>query len=135
MRGNDSMGLKSFKDLMVWRRSIELVTEIYRITKELPASEAYGLSSQMRRAAVSIPSNIAEGYKRKGRAEYLQFLCIAEASAAELETQIIILKKVYPEIPVGDVDPILLEVQKMLYKLINSLSPTPYTPTPNPSSS
>lgn len=126
------MSLKSFKDLLVWQRSIELVTEIYRITKELPASEAYGLGSQMQRAAVSIPSNIAEGYKRKSRSEYLQFLRIAEASAAELETQVIILKNVYPKIPLGNTESILLEVQKMIYKLIQTLTPT--TLNPNPSS-
>ena len=89
------MPIESFKQLKVWQKSIELVKEIYQVTNQLPKPELYGLSSQMRRAAVSIASNIAEGYKRKNRGEYLQFLNIANASTAELETQIIIVKEIY----------------------------------------
>ncbi|MBU4479841.1 four helix bundle protein [Patescibacteria group bacterium] len=90
--------MKSFKQLIVWQKSILLVKEIYEITKKFPQNEMYGLVSQMRRSAVSLPSNIAEGYKRRGIKEYLQFLSIAEASSAELETQIIISKDLYKKL-------------------------------------
>lgn len=79
---------RSYRDLIIWQKSMVLAVEIYRLTKQFPKTEQYGLSSQMQRAAVSIPSNIAEGSKRKHLAEYLQFLSIANGSAAELETQI-----------------------------------------------
>lgn len=83
----------SHKDLIVWNKSIELVEEIYKITRGFPHEELYGITSQMRRAAVAIPSNIAEGYARKSYKEHLQFYLIAFASAQELETQLIISKK------------------------------------------
>ncbi|MEA1877465.1 MAG: four helix bundle protein, partial [Bacteroidota bacterium] len=86
--------------------------------------ELYGLVSQMRRAVISIPSNIAEGYKRKRRGEYIQFLCIAEASAAELETQIIISRKLYKKIDFDMPESLLIEVQKMLYFMIQTLKQT-----------
>src|SRR3989338_11366185 len=84
--------MNSYKDLIVWQKSIELVIGIYKMTDKFPKSELYGLTSQIRRAAVSISSNIAEGYTRKHRLEYIQFLRIAFGSG-ELETQIIIAKK------------------------------------------
>ncbi len=77
-------------DLKVWQESMELVTDIYRITNNFPRDEVYGLTSQMRRAAVSVPSNIAEGAARTSNKEFLQFLSIARGSLSELETQIII---------------------------------------------
>jgi four helix bundle protein len=81
------MGLiKSYKDLEIWQEGIRLVREIYALTKEFPKEELYGLTSQMRRAAVSIPANIAEGYARHHRNEYRQFLYITLGSLAELET-------------------------------------------------
>ena len=82
--------VKSYQDLIVWQKAMDLVTEIYRITKNFPKEEIYGLTNQMRRAAISIPSNIAEGHARKSRAEYIRFLSIAQGSRAELETQILI---------------------------------------------
>ena len=82
--------MKSHKDLEVWKRSVELVTSIYAITKNYPQYEIYGLTNQIRRAAVSIPSNIAEGAARKNPKEFIQFLYIALGSSSELETQIII---------------------------------------------
>lgn len=81
---------KSYKDLIVWKKAIELVKEVFIQTNQFPQSELYGLISQMRRAAVAIPSNIAEGYGRNSTKEYIQFLSIAYGSALELETQIII---------------------------------------------
>ena len=79
-----------YKDLIVWQKSIELVKEVYCLVKKLPREEMFALSDQMRRAVVSIPSNIAEGYSRKTTKEYLNFLSIAMGSNAELETQLII---------------------------------------------
>ncbi len=87
------MSLRSYKELIVWQRSIELTIEIYRLTGTFPKSEMFGICSQMRRASVSVPSNIAEGYSRRNRLEYSRFINIAYASAAELETQMIIAKK------------------------------------------
>lgn len=85
--------VKSYKELIVWQRSIELVKEIFLLTNILPKSELYGLTSQMRRAAVAIPSNIAEGYGRNSTKEYAQFYSIAYGSALELETQLIIVEE------------------------------------------
>lgn len=82
--------INSFRDLNIWRNGIELVKIIYEISGSFPSSECYGLTSQIRRAAVSIPSNIAEGHMRGHRAEFKQFLFIALGSLAELETQLII---------------------------------------------
>ena len=85
--------MSNFKELMVWQKAIDLVTEIYKITRAFPKEEVFGLVSQMQRAAVSIPSNIAEGHERNSDKEFAQFLCIARGSLAELETQIIIAEK------------------------------------------
>lgn len=115
------MYLKSFKKLIVWQKSIELVEEIYILTKDFPKEETYGLSSQMRRASVSIPSNIAEGQRRKDVPESLQFLRIADASSAELETQLIIAKKLYPNFNYSRAENLLDEIQKMLYKMKENL--------------
>jgi four helix bundle protein len=82
----------SFKDLVVWQRAVELTTEIYRLTAAFPSSERFGLSNQLRRAAVSIASNIAEGYGKATRGEYLQSLGHARGSTCELQTQLIIAK-------------------------------------------
>jgi four helix bundle protein len=87
------MGIKTFRDLTIWQKSIELVIEIYSVTKEFPKEETYGLVSQMRRAAVSIPSNVAEGFRRFHNKEYKQFLYISSGSCGELETQVTIAKK------------------------------------------
>ena len=81
--------LKSYRDLVVWQKAMDLVVEIYKLTKKLPREERFGLTSQMRDAVVSIPSNIAEGYCRRRRGEYLHFLGIASGSLGELETQMI----------------------------------------------
>jgi four helix bundle protein len=85
--------IKSFKDLNIWQKGIELVENIYQITKDFPKEEQYSLSAQIKRAAVSIPSNIAEGFRRKHNKEYKQFLYIALGSCAEIETQLIIANK------------------------------------------
>lgn len=87
------MAVKGFKELLVWQKAIDLVDAVYIVTESFPAKEVYGLSSQMRRCAVSIPSNIAEGSERKGTKELLHFLSIAKGSLAELETQLIISQR------------------------------------------
>ena len=86
--------VKSYKNLIVWQKSMDLVIDIYKLVKKLPKEETYSLSDQMRRAVVSIPSNIAEGYARKTTKEYLKFLSIANGSRTELETQLIICNKI-----------------------------------------
>ncbi len=80
----------SFKDLIVWQRALQLSTEIYRLSSSFPKSELFGLTNQMRRAAVSIASNIAEGYGRSTKGEYLQSLGYARGSNCELQTQLMI---------------------------------------------
>jgi four helix bundle protein len=85
--------LQSHKDLDVWKRSMELVANIYRMTRDFPHEELYGFSSQIRRSAISIPSNIAEGAARNSSKEYKQFLYISLGSVAEIETQILIAEK------------------------------------------
>jgi four helix bundle protein len=86
------MPAKSFKDLIIWQRSIQLVESIYKLTGSFPNEELYGLSAQLRRAVVSIPSNIAEGFARRHNAEYRQFLYVSLGSLAEVSTQLIIAK-------------------------------------------
>ena len=85
--------MSSYKDLIVWRKGIQTVKEVYQATAHFPVSEQYGLTSQLRRAAVSIPSNIAKGNGRSSRRDYLHFLDIARGSCYELETQLIICKE------------------------------------------
>jgi four helix bundle protein len=82
------MAINSFRDLRVWQAGMDLVEQVYRITQTFPVQELYGLTSQVRRAAVSIPSNIAEGHTREHTKEYLYHLSVAQASLAELQTQL-----------------------------------------------
>src|SRR5271167_4380845 len=82
--------ISSYKDLVVWKKSMALVTEVYAATARFPREEFYGLTSQLRRAAVSVPSNIAEGQGRATRGEFVQFLCHARGSLYEVETQIVV---------------------------------------------
>ena len=119
--------LNSYQQLTVWQKSIDLVAEIYRLTNLFPKSEVYGLASQLRRAAILIPSNIAEGYTRKHRLEYIQFIRVAFGSGAELETQLLIAQKLKLASPdeFKKSNDLLTEVMKMLNKLINSLVAKP----------
>jgi four helix bundle protein len=82
--------INSYRDLLVWKKGMALVKNIYQVTKRFPEEEKFGLVSQMRRAAVSVPSNIAEGQSRRGRREFVQFLSHAEGSLAELDTQVLL---------------------------------------------
>lgn len=119
--------LQSYRDLKVWQKAMEVVTAVYAITNRLPKEEIYGLTSQMRRSAVSIPSNIAEGYARRYRQEYAQFIKIAFGSGAELETQIEISKRLLyiPAQEALKVEGMLTEVMKMLNGLSSALSTKP----------
>lgn len=118
------MYVESFKDLFVWQKAIKLVKEIYLFANTLPKSEEYVLKSQMRRAAISIASNIAEGKKRRTRADFIHFLDIADGSAAELETQMILAKELYTKIDCTQSLLLLEEVQKMLAVMIRKLEPS-----------
>ena len=115
---------KGFRDLRVWQSGMDLVEEVYRLTKQFPKEELYGLSNQVCRAAVSIPSNIAEGQARSHAREYLQFLAVAQGSLAEVQTQIEIAGRL-KYLP-GDEIRRLLEraasVAKQLYALRNTLA-------------
>ncbi len=108
---------------MVWQKSLELVLKIYEFTKLFPKEEQFGLTSQMKRAAVSIPSNIAEGTGRKTVREYIHFNTIALGSAFELETQLIVAEKLHflEEKKYNQVLDLLTEIIKMLQKLISNL--------------
>jgi four helix bundle protein len=87
------MGVQSYRDLRVWNTAVELTLEVYRITESFPQSERFGLTAQLRRAAVSVPSNIAEGHARNTRGEYRQFLSIARGSAVEVEVQLFLAEQ------------------------------------------
>ena len=106
--------IASFRDLKMWQQAVELAKEVYGLTKKLPHEEVFGLQSQMRRAVVSIASNIAEGSKRKTSKDFLQFLHIANGSAAELETQLYLVQEIYTNIDTKVADAHLESVQKML---------------------
>lgn len=116
--------MNSYKELIVWQKSIDLVEKIFKVTDMFPKSELYGLTSQMRRAAVAIPSNIAEGAGRQHTKEFIQFLAIAEGSATELETQLIIAErlKFLSKVEYDEIAILQLEIFKMLRVLIKKLS-------------
>jgi four helix bundle protein len=128
-KGSSEM-LKNYKELKVWQKSYGLCLEIYRITTKFPKEEIYGLTSQIRRSAVSILSNIAEGYGRKTTTDYIRMLYISYGSVCELETQILLA---------GDLDLIekgalsklkedIAEIERMLKALIKSLENKPLNP-------
>jgi four helix bundle protein len=113
----------SYRDLKVWQKGIELVKTIYLLTRDFPKHEIYGLTSQIQRSAVSVPSNIAEGQTRNSMADFQRFLFIAQGSLSEVDTQIVIAQELgYLEKEKGqDVEARILELRRMLYALINSL--------------
>ena len=115
--------INSYQDLLVWQKGLELAYLLYEITRSFPQEEKFGLTSQIRRAAVSVPSNIAEGQAKYGKKEFIRYLYIAKGSLAELDTQCLIARKLgYVEEP--QIKPILLqidELQRMLYSLIEKL--------------
>ncbi len=115
--------ITTYKDLIVWQKSLDLVSEVYKVTGYFPKEEIYGLTSQMRRSAVSIPSNIAEGRRRGTRKDFKNFLQIAFGSGAELETQIEIAKRLALDknINYDSLEVLLDEVMRMLNKMISTL--------------
>lgn len=118
------MPTSSFRDLRVWRDAINLTTNIYRLTSKFPKYELYGLSQQIRRAAVSVPSNIAEGKGRYSDRDFVRFLLVARGSLLELETQLIIAQEL-GYVSEGDADCLLRMAEtagRALSGLINSLS-------------
>jgi four helix bundle protein len=117
------MSLSSYRELIVWQKAMDLVILIYAITKDFPTEERFGLVTQMRRSAVSIPSNIAEGSRRSTRKEYRQFLCIAYGSGAELETQLQVAVRLHYALPekLHEADVLLNEVMKMLNAMLQKM--------------
>ncbi|MBO8093442.1 MAG: four helix bundle protein [Prosthecochloris sp.] len=114
--------MNSHKDLKVWQTAMDLVEKIYLLTKSFPEEEKYGLTSQLRRAAVSIPSNIAEGAGRNGNREFIQFLYVALGSLAEVETQIDIAKRLcYVQQDLRLQEQQITEIRRMLQGLIKKL--------------
>ena len=119
--------VRSFRDLVVWQKSIQMAVSVYRLTAKFPREETYGLASQLRRAAVSIPSNIAEGHGRLGKNEYRQFLGVARGSNFELQSQLEIARA----IGMGDAkaldetDKLSHEVGKMIFGIISAIKVEP----------
>src|SRR5882762_5223970 len=116
--------MKSFRELRVWQKAMDLVENVYILTRRLPREETYGLSSQIRRAAVSVPSNIAEGHTREHIKEYLHHLSMAQASLAEVETQLEIGVRL-EYISRNQLSKVLEEISalgKQLYALRNALN-------------
>ncbi|MCF7905938.1 four helix bundle protein [Candidatus Gracilibacteria bacterium] len=105
------------ENLVVWQKSIDLVLEIYKQTENFPSEEKFCLVSQMKRAAISIPSNISEGYGRRSQKEFLQFLSVSRGSLCELETQIIIAKKLKFLEKGNDLIEKISEIHKMMHVL------------------
>jgi four helix bundle protein len=115
------MKTKSFKDLIVWQKSYELVKQVYGITKHFPKDEIYSLSQQIRRSALSVPSNIAEGYGRQFNKEYRQFLSIAYGSLCELETQYLLSVDLQFVQKNEVIENLMREVGSMLYRMIHPI--------------
>ncbi len=117
------MNIGTYRDLTVWQKSMDLVEEVYKLVKLLPKEEQYALADQMRRSAVSIPSNIAEGQARKSSKEFLNFLSIAQGSKSELQTQILICERLQ-YLTREQTKPALLlteEIGKMLFTISQKL--------------
>jgi four helix bundle protein len=131
-RGNgrsSTVGKQGYRDLVVWQKAMELVTAVYRVTRDWPHEEQYGLTSQVRRAAVAIPSNVAEGHCRSGRREFAHHVSIAYGSLCELETQLLIAE----DLDYGDAEATeslmdrIAEVRRLASGLLRSLQAS----TPN----
>ncbi len=123
---SDETVVKSFRELIVWQRSIQLCVAVYTFTKTFPSSELYGLQSQLRRAAVSVPSNIAEGFGRRSKGEFLQFLGIASGSNYEVQTQLVIARELEFGLEADRAACVRLSVE--VEKMLHSFSRTVATP-------
>ena len=116
-------GIIGYKDLIAWQKGMDLIEEVYRLSAGFPSAERFGLAAQVRRAAVSIPSNIAEGYGRPGKADYIRFLDIARGSANEVETQLLVAERLR-FVDVGQMKravDMVNEVQRVLKGLVDSI--------------
>ena len=122
---NGKPNAKSFRDLIVWQRGINLATAVYRLTQEVPREEAYGLTAQLRRSAVSVPSNIAEGQGRLTTGEFRHFLGIARGSNCELQTQLEIARVLGFGKPAGidQAEALSIEVSKMIRAILETTKP------------
>ena len=120
----EALKIKTYRDLIVWQKSMSLVTEIYKVTKSFPKDETYSLISQMRRCAISIPSNIAEGYGRKSTNDYIRFLNITMGSLYELQTQLeISLKLDYlDKVNFNNFYELSREIERMLGSMIKKIT-------------
>jgi four helix bundle protein len=129
VKGSSEM-LRNYKDLNAWQKSYELCLKIYRITAKFPNEERYGLTSQIRRSAVSIVSNIAEGYGRKTTVDYIRMLYISYGSVCELETQILLEGDLgfIEKGELGTIKKDIAEIERMLKALIKSLENKPLNP-------
>jgi four helix bundle protein len=122
------MQIRSYKDLLVWQRGMDLTTQVYQLSAKLPQDERFGLTSQMRRAAVSVPANIAEGHQRTSTKDYLRFLSIASGSLAEVETlielasRLYLIEKTLIEELVGQADELGKMLRSLQHKLEEKLS-------------
>ena len=116
--------IKDFKDLFLWQRAMDLVVEVYDLVKKLPKEELFALSDQIRRAVISIPSNIAEGQGRNSSKEFIHFLSIAKGSKAELETQLLLCMRInyLKELEIEKAMSLVEEVGKMLHSLQKRLT-------------
>ncbi len=124
MEEGDGMTVQNYRDLRVWQAGMDLVEQIYRLTQSFPPDERFGLTSQLRRASVSIPSNVAEGHAREHTAEYLHHLSIAQGSLAEVQTQSEIARRLgYLSTEQAQaVEQQTIALSKQLYALRNALS-------------
>jgi four helix bundle protein len=119
------MAIERFEQLEVWKAAHKLVLTVYKITEKFPTEERYGLVSQMRRAAVSVPANIAEGFKRRGRADKAHFYNFAEASLEEVRYYVILCRDLGYTITETGIAEQAEQISKMLYGLVRSLEPKP----------
>jgi four helix bundle protein len=125
------VALRTYRELEVWQRAMDMVDAIYLITEHYPAAERYGLVSQIRRAAVSVPSNIAEGYGRRHRGDYVRFLSIAKGSLCEIETQLLISvrRRFATQEQIEPAWQLSQRVGQMLSRLVDSLERSPPQPS------
>ncbi|HGY55478.1 MAG TPA: four helix bundle protein [Caldithrix abyssi] len=115
--------MKTYRDLLIWQKSMALVSEVYKLTKSFPNEEMFGLSAQLRKASVSVPSNIAEGYGRNSTKDYVRFLHIAIGSLYEIQTQIEIAfeLKYLPSEDFTRLDKLMKEIERMISSLLRKL--------------
>jgi four helix bundle protein len=115
------MQKQGYQSLTVWQKSMKLAEEIYLLSGKLPQKEQFGLCDQMKRASVSVPSNIAEGYRRGSKKDYAHFISIAHGSLSELETQVLLAQRIYPRLVSNEILELSDEIGRMLYGLSRTL--------------